>query len=475
MPVRARALALASFLAAGAVLGAVPAARPAPVAAAAPKVAIIVGPVGGMTDGYRTSANRVADAAVAAGATVVKAYSPSATWSRVRTAVDGANVVVYFGHGNGYPNPYTIGYEYTDRVNGWGLNRTTGNGDADDWSKTMVYCGEKALLGTLTSADGAAQRTYCGGGAINPAPGFTMVYAQAHYAPGFGERYVESDPETTLGQARQRVSNYSTPVLRLGGGGYIATAYSDAHEIVSRVLTQPGATYGDIFGAGDGYAPSKLDVTNHADFPGAQVWVQRTIIAGFHFGDPDFWYAFAGDPNRTVGGGAGSYAPFTDIASSRYRDAITWVYQRGLMDGCATGRFCPDSTITRAQLASALARGLALPATANDYFADDEGHRYEADINRLRAAGLTTGCGGGKYCPDTGVRRGVLAGFLARALRLPAAGADYFADDEGSPHEDAINRVRAAAIMSGCGDGNFCPGYRVKRGQAAVFLRNAFD
>ena len=167
--------------------------------------------------------------------------------------------------------------------------------------------------------------------------------------------------------------------------------------------------------------------------------------------------------------------PFTDIASSRYRDAITWVYQRGLMDGCAAGRFCPDSTITRAQLASALARGLALPATANDYFADDEGHRYEADINRLRAAGLTTGCGGGNYCPDTGVRRGVLAGFLARALRLPAAGVDYFADDEGSPHEDAINRVRAAGIMSGCGDGNFCPGYRVKRGQAAVFLRNAFD
>ena len=170
-----------------------------------------------------------------------------------------------------------------------------------------------------------------------------------------------------------------------------------------------------------------------------------------------------------------SYAGFTDIAGSKYRDAIVWAVERRMMRGCTDTRFCPDSTVTRAQLARALTRALALPSTAADYFADDEGHRYEGEINRLRAAGLTTGCGGGKYCPNTGVRRGVMAGALARALRLPPAGRDYFRDDDGTAHEDGINRVMAAGIMSGCGNGNFCPGYRVKRGQAAAFLRNAFD
>ncbi len=301
MPVRARALALASLFAATAVLGVVPTMRPSPVAAVAPKVAIIVGPVGGMTDGYRKSANRVANAAIAAGATVVKAYSPRATWAKVRAAVAGANIVVYFGHGNGYPNPYTSGYEYTDRVNGFGLNRTTANGDKDDWSTTMVYCGEKAFLGTLTASDGLAQRTYCKG-KLAPAPGFTMVYAQAHYAPGFGERYKESDPKTTLSQARQRVRNYSTPTLKLGGGGFFATAYSDANEIVHRLLTQPDAPYRRVFRAGDGYSPTTLDSTGHADVPGARVWVQKTVIPGFHFGEPDYWYAFAGDPARRIGG-----------------------------------------------------------------------------------------------------------------------------------------------------------------------------
>jgi hypothetical protein len=107
----------------------------APAVAATPlKVVIIVGPTGGLTQNYRDTGNKIANVAEAAGAEVVKVYSPRATWSRVRNAVAGANVVVYLGHGNGYPNPYSSGTEYRDRANGWGLNRTTQGGDSDNWS-----------------------------------------------------------------------------------------------------------------------------------------------------------------------------------------------------------------------------------------------------------------------------------------------------------------------------------------------------
>jgi len=92
---------------------------PKAAAAGGVKVAIIVGPVGSLTDNYRARGNRVADAARAAGATVAKAYSPRATWSRVLEAVRGANIIVYFGHGNGSPNPYSS-TELRDRSNGWG-------------------------------------------------------------------------------------------------------------------------------------------------------------------------------------------------------------------------------------------------------------------------------------------------------------------------------------------------------------------
>ncbi len=335
-------------------------AAPAPTAAATLKVAIIVGPVGTLTSTYRSYANEVATAATAAGATVTKAYSPSATWTNVKNAVNGANVIVYFGHGNGYPNPYGSN-ELTDRSNGWGLNTKTTNGDADSWSAgTLVYCGERALLGTLTSSDDAARRTYCGGTAndgITPAPGFTMVYAQAHYAPGFGERYTLETPLTTLSEAQQRVRHYSTPILRLGGT-FLATAYGDADEIVSRVLKQRSSSFRDIFRAGRGYSATTLTDSAHADIAGSRVWVQRTIISGFHFSQPDYWYAFAGDPNRTPGGAA---APPTSNGPTIERLAGSDRY--GTAAAVSAASFAPGTAVayvaTGSNFPDALAAGAA--------------------------------------------------------------------------------------------------------------------
>ena len=77
----------------------------------------------------------------------------------------------------------------------------------------MVYCGEKALLGTLTS-DSAAQWGYCGGktntDGITPAPNWVMIYSNACYTPGAGEGW---DMPATEAVALQRVRNYSYPAL----------------------------------------------------------------------------------------------------------------------------------------------------------------------------------------------------------------------------------------------------------------------
>ncbi|MEX1278000.1 MAG: hypothetical protein WEI16_02970, partial [Chloroflexota bacterium] len=159
--------------------------------AAGQKVAIIVGPVGGgsIQDNYLNRGEQIAAAAEARGATAVRVFSPNATWANAMAAVNGANIIVYIGHGSGYPNPYgpTL---LTDRTNGWGLNRIAGADSADptghghNLSTQMVYCGEAALEGKpLTSYNSA----YCSGGPIAPAPGFVMVYSNACYAPGAGE------------------------------------------------------------------------------------------------------------------------------------------------------------------------------------------------------------------------------------------------------------------------------------------------
>ncbi len=65
------------------------------------KVVIIVGPVGSSTANYSDNAKRYASQARSYGANVVEIYSPNATWARVKAAAQGANVLIYLGHGNG--------------------------------------------------------------------------------------------------------------------------------------------------------------------------------------------------------------------------------------------------------------------------------------------------------------------------------------------------------------------------------------
>ena len=114
----------------------------APVVAAArvPKVAIVVGPVGDtITARYKALANEAAVVARKAGAEVVKVYSPNATWPAVREAISGASIVVYLGHGNGWPSRYRNEL-FPPSQNGFGLNPVAG-GD----NSAHQYFGEASV------------------------------------------------------------------------------------------------------------------------------------------------------------------------------------------------------------------------------------------------------------------------------------------------------------------------------------------
>ena len=162
---------------------------------------------------------------------------------------------------------------------------------------------------------------------------------------------------------------------------------------------------------------------------------------------------------------------FVDIWESKFRDDIVWLAEAEITTGCGVQLFCPNGLVTRAQMATFLARALDLPTTSSDYFRDDEGLSHEASINRLAAAGITSGCSSDRFCPGGLVTRAQMASFLARALGLPSTAEDHFRDDEGLSHEAAINRLAESGITSGCASDRFCPGGIVTRGQMAAFLR----
>ena len=122
-----------------------------------------------------------------------------------------------------------------------------------------------------------------------------------------------------------------------------------------------------------------------------------------------------------------------EAATSRFSDVdvgVWWApYVEALADlgvtrGCVTEplRFCPDESVTRAQMASFLVRAFALEAAGSAGFADTAGGTHEAHIDALAAAGFTAGCAVGplRYCPDQAVTRAEMATFLARATGLLA-------------------------------------------------------
>jgi len=113
---------------------------------------------------------------------------------------------------------------------------------------------------------------------------------------------------------------------------------------------------------------------------------------------------------------------FVDVLPSRPSYAfVEELAKRGITSGCGGGNFCPDQPITREQMAVFLIRvmGISPPRGAAPRFVDVSADRFGYDyINELANRGLTAGCGMGNYCPDGFVTRGQMAAFLARSLGL---------------------------------------------------------
>ena len=120
--------------------------------------------------------------------------------------------------------------------------------------------------------------------------------------------------------------------------------------------------------------------------------------------------------------------------------------------GCSTepARFCPDLDVTRAQMATFLTRAFALGAAGSAGFADVEpASAHVANVDALASAGITVGCGRAplRYCPANSVTRAQMATFLARALgliELPAS-VRFIAVDSGSHHACGLRADRTVA------------------------------
>ena len=87
----------------------------------------------------------------------------------------------------------------------------------------------------------------------------------------------------------------------------------------------------------------------------------------------------------------------------------------------------------------------------------------------------SSGTGKNSFSPTAAVSRAQMATFLTRALEYrtgqrPAATRDWFVDDAGSTHENAINAAASVGMAGGTAPGYFSPAATVRRDQMAAFL-----
>lgn len=167
----------------------------------------------------------------------------------------------------------------------------------------------------------------------------------------------------------------------------------------------------------------------------------------------------------TVNGGAtvkivDNSKDFADTQNHWAKDAIDFVSARGLVNGMNETTYAPDSSTTRAQLWTILAR-------QNDADLSGGNTWYEKAQNWAKAKGISDGTDS-----DGAINRAQMVTMLWRAMGQPAAGsAASFTDvPTDSYYAQAVAWAVEHGITSGVGGGRFDPDAACTRAQIAAFL-----
>ncbi|CAM4338183.1 hypothetical protein FHS16_002626 [Paenibacillus endophyticus] len=159
------------------------------------------------------------------------------------------------------------------------------------------------------------------------------------------------------------------------------------------------------------------------------------------------------------------------------------------ISGYPDGTFRPSQTITRAELASVLAKELMLNeelfaettqagqgAVKQSYQDVKAGHWAEEAITLLRYHGMMNGDKQGNFRPGDGVTRAEIAVIADRWNKLASSdGKPSFSDLAGHWASDEVASVQKAGMMQGYPDATFRPNKLLLRGEAVRVLNTVFE
>ena len=164
---------------------------------------------------------------------------------------------------------------------------------------------------------------------------------------------------------------------------------------------------------------------------------------------------------------------YTDLKATHWASStIEYLNTKELIKGYPNGTFKPESTITRAEAATIIARALDITKTKNITFSDVKATHFAYDaIAAVAEKGIITGREASKFSPDGKLTRAEMATILKRAYNLTGTTALPFKDVPSSHWAyEAIQTVYQNQLTGGYPDNTFKPNNSITRAEFATFL-----
>jgi len=167
------------------------------------------------------------------------------------------------------------------------------------------------------------------------------------------------------------------------------------------------------------------------------------------------------------------------ITSSTTFTALYQAVKNTYISGYPDGTFRPNAHITRAEVASMLARlSKDFDAKANyTGKANDvaEGTWFTNFVNFGMEKGIISGYTDGTFRPDADITRGEFASMMARYMNLKLGGNATFADTNGHWASASIAALADKGIVTGYPDGGFHPNAQLTRAEAVQMINTALE
>ena len=179
---------------------------------------------------------------------------------------------------------------------------------------------------------------------------------------------------------------------------------------------------------------------------------------------------------------AGSH-PFTDVPQGHWaNEAVGFVYENGLMSGMEPTVFSPDTTTTRGMIVTILYRlaGASSSSGAAPFTDVASGAWYYDAVGWAAASGIVTGYGDGRFGPNDTITREQMALILFRYADSKSYDVSTRANLSGYQDANAISSYATDAFAWAVGAGlingltatTLCPKESATRAQAAaIFTR----